>query len=150
MKGLRSIKILEIKSMAATTSPSPANRGSSHRSEAIGRQNHFNGQKEGQLQAPFRRRRTLGLRGRQGEFHSIKKHHYIIVPLNKTPEEYTHPGIFDEEMMPMAMCNFYMNADKQSVGGTSQGDGAKIYFAKKPPFAAVFLFPISRSFRFFP
>lgn len=51
----------------------------------------------------------------------FKNHHYFIMPLNKTPEEYSRLGIFDKEMTPMGMCNFYMNVDKNIVEAASQG-----------------------------
>lgn len=51
----------------------------------------------------------------------FKNHHYFVMPLNKTPEEYSRLGIFDKEMTPMGMCNFYMNVDKNIVEAASQG-----------------------------
>ena len=51
----------------------------------------------------------------------FKNHHYFVMPLNKTPEEYSRLGIFDKEMTPIGMCNFYMNADKNIVEAASQG-----------------------------
>lgn len=51
----------------------------------------------------------------------IKNHHYFIMPMNKTPEEYVRLGIYDKEMTPKGMCNFYMNPDKKIVEVASQG-----------------------------
>lgn len=51
----------------------------------------------------------------------FKNHHYYIMPLNKTPEEYNRLGIFDKEMTPIGMCNFYMTVDKNIVEAASQG-----------------------------
>lgn len=51
----------------------------------------------------------------------FKNHHYFIMPMNKTPEEYVRLGIYDKEMTPKGMCNFYMNPDKKIVEVASQG-----------------------------
>lgn len=51
----------------------------------------------------------------------FKNHHYLIMPLNKTPEEYNRLGIFDKEMTPMGMSNFYMDVNKNIVEAASQG-----------------------------
>lgn len=51
----------------------------------------------------------------------FKNHHYYIMPLNKTPEEYIRQGIHDKEMTPIGMYNFYMNVDKNIVEAASQG-----------------------------
>lgn len=78
-----------------------------------------------------------------------KNHHYFVMLLNKTSEEYTSPGIFDDETMPMDMCNFYMNADKQSVEGASHGGERRFISQKNRLSRRFFFFRLVDLFDFF-
>lgn len=61
------------------------------------------------------------IKGGQVQFHSVKTHHYLIMPLNMTPKEYTCLEIYNKEMTFTGMYNFYMNVNKNNVEAAFHG-----------------------------
>lgn len=50
-----------------------------------------------------------------------RNNHYVIMPMNKTPEQCIRQGLSNSEMDPIGMFNFYMDLQKRIVEAFSQG-----------------------------